>query len=81
MTAPAPAVIAFETSPENQLPPSDTTGTSRSVAARAQSVIAVTCGTPAPVTTRRESAGTSLSWTRARRRDPRSATAALSTSP
>lgn len=47
MTAPAPAAIAFETFAENQMPPSDTTGTSRSVAARAQSVIAVTCGTPA----------------------------------
>src|ERR1700690_3828274 len=48
----APAAIALTTSPENLTPPSDTIGTPRRFAARAQSNTADTCGTPTPATTR-----------------------------
>src|SRR6202023_1519210 len=48
----APAASALVRSPENLMPPSAMTGTPCGAAARAQSRMAVTCGTPAPVTTR-----------------------------
>ena len=50
ITHAAPAVIAFTISPENLIPPSAMTGTSP--APRTESTIAVTWGTPTPVTTR-----------------------------
>ena len=52
MTADAPALIALAMSPEKRTPPSAMTGTSSSAASLAASEIAVTCGTPTPVTTR-----------------------------
>src|SRR3954470_21884479 len=48
MTASAPAAIAFATSPEYRIPPSAMSGTPSAAQMRAQSWIAVTCGTPAP---------------------------------
>src|SRR5207249_1011357 len=50
ITLEAPAARAFTTSPEYLMPPSAMTGTSP--AAATASRIAVTCGTPTPVTTR-----------------------------
>src|SRR5215204_82025 len=52
ITESAPATIALTTSPENLTPPSAITGTPVPLAASTQSLIAVICGTPAPVTTR-----------------------------
>ena len=52
ITQDAPAAMAFVTSPENLIPPSAMIGTPVPSAARAASIIAVSCGTPAPVTTR-----------------------------
>ena len=48
----APAARAFTRSPEPRIPPSAMIGTPADAAAAAQSRIAVSCGTPAPVTTR-----------------------------
>src|SRR2546429_6915189 len=52
ITQDAPAASALEMSPEYLIPPSAMSGTSVPCAARAASMIAVNCGTPAPVTTR-----------------------------
>ena len=52
MTTSAPAAIALAMSPEYLTPPSAITGMLHSLAMRAHSAIAVTCGTPAPATTR-----------------------------
>ena len=52
MTAEAPAAIALVMSPEYLMPPSAMMGTPVPSAARAASMTAVSCGTPAPVTTR-----------------------------
>ena len=48
----APAASALVMSPENLIPPSAISGTPCRCAARAHIAIAVTCGTPMPVTTR-----------------------------
>ena len=48
----APATIALAMSPEYCRPPSPMTGTPAGRQARAASMIAVTCGTPTPATTR-----------------------------
>ena len=52
ITAAAPAAIALVTSPEYLMPPSAMMGTPWRSATRAQSLIAVICGTPTPATTR-----------------------------
>ena len=52
MTLDAPAAIALVTSPEYLTPPSAMIGTSCRSATRAQSAMAVICGTPMPATTR-----------------------------
>src|SRR5258705_4705382 len=52
ITVSAPATIALAMSPEYCMPPSPMTGTPASRQARAASMIAVTCGTPTPATTR-----------------------------
>src|SRR5438876_9022142 len=52
ITQDAPAANALEMSPEYLIPPSAMSGTSVPWAARAASMMAVNCGTPAPVTTR-----------------------------
>ena len=52
ITASAPAAIAFAMSPEDVMPPSAMSGAPRSSATRAQSCMAVICGTPTPATTR-----------------------------
>ena len=48
----APAAIALTISPEYLIPPSAIIGTLYSLAASAQSITAVICGTPIPATTR-----------------------------
>ena len=48
----APAERPLTTSPENLMPPSPMQQRSISRAAREHSMIAVTCGTPTPATTR-----------------------------
>src|SRR5216683_1324241 len=52
ITHDAPAASAFEMSPEYLMPPSAMIATSVPFAALAASMMAVSCGTPAPVTTR-----------------------------
>src|SRR5215472_7082812 len=52
ITQDAPAASALEMSPEYLIPPSAMSGTFVPCAARAASIMAVNCGTPAPVTTR-----------------------------
>ena len=52
MTAEPPAAIAFTTSPEYLMPPSAMMRLPIFSASSAQSLIAVTCGTPMPATTR-----------------------------
>ena len=52
ITHDAPAASAFEMSPEYLMPPSAMMATSVPFAALAASMMAVNCGTPAPVTTR-----------------------------
>src|ERR1035438_5707231 len=52
MTASAPAAMALVMSPENLMPPSAINGTPAGPVAREHSAIAVSCGTPAPETTR-----------------------------
>ena len=52
MTVSAPAAIALAMSPDEVMPPSAITGTPCRSRPRAQSKIAVTCGTPTPATTR-----------------------------
>src|SRR5207247_9902554 len=52
ITQDAPAASALEMSPEYLIPPSAMSGTPVPCATRAASMIAVNCGTPAPVTTR-----------------------------
>ena len=52
ITVSAPATIALAMSPEYCMPPSPITGTPAGRQARAASMIAVTCGTPTPATTR-----------------------------
>ena len=52
MTLSAPAAIALARSPEYLMPPSAMTGTPAARAASAQSMIAVSCGTPTPATMR-----------------------------
>src|SRR5215471_14981971 len=51
ITASAPAAIALVMSPEYLTPPSAIIGTPEPNADFAQSIIAVICGTPAPLTT------------------------------
>ena len=52
ITALAPAAMALVMSPEYLMPPSAMMATLVPSAARAASMTAVSCGTPAPVTTR-----------------------------
>ena len=52
ITVSAPAAIALAMSPEYCMPPSAITGTPAGRQATAASMIAVTCGTPTPATTR-----------------------------
>src|SRR5215813_15052786 len=52
ITQEAPAASALVMSPEYLIPPSAMIGTPVPAAALAQSLTAVNCGTPAPVTTR-----------------------------
>jgi hypothetical protein len=52
ITASAPAAMALVMSPENLMPPSAINGTPACRVAREHSWIAVSCGTPAPETTR-----------------------------
>src|SRR5205807_716573 len=52
MAVSAPAARAFTRSPDPRIPPSAMIGTPASAAASPQLRIAVSCGTPAPVTTR-----------------------------
>ena len=52
MTTAAPAAMALLMSPEYLMPPSAMIGTPVPLAAREASMMAVICGTPAPVTTR-----------------------------
>src|SRR5438309_499484 len=52
MTVCAPAASALATSPEYLIPPSAMIGLPRLCDALAQSLMAVTCGTPTPATTR-----------------------------
>ncbi len=48
----APAAMALARSPEYLMPPSAMTGEPLSLAARAASITAVSCGTPTPATMR-----------------------------